>query len=286
MIKRFYFVNPKSNKPGVVASKTFSCITKTLNNVKVDLTKDPTVDESPFVALQRVLGEKFYEFENTKDDYLAINLEDDGLMSLKGFEQDMESREKILIPFVSGLIELFAAQVVKFPISKEDAEKLNIKVSMVTTHGVISKEVNIKELGLWNYDDKGDIIGILHETEMQNAINSYNRTAQACQKLQQTKLDNPTSKQLESLHAEQEATRKKYEEYTKDIAANFFKFISNFTGIEIENIEIEVNSIAFIFSREQVSESEDKTSIFETSVLVYQNRIVHDIATLKNFFMI
>lgn len=286
MIKRFYFVNPKSNKPGVVASKTFSCIRKTLNDVKVDLTKDPTIDESPFVSLQRILGEKFYEFENTKDDYLAINLEEDGLMTLKGFEQDMESREKILIPFVSGLIELFSAQVVKFPIPKEDAENLNIKVSMVTTHGIISKEVNVKELGLWDYDDKGDIIGILHETEMQNAINSYNRTAQACQKLQQTKLDNSTRKQLESLHAEQEATRKKYDEYTKDIAANFFKFISNFTGIEIENIEIEVNSIAFIFSREQVSDTEDKTSIFETSVLVYQNRIVHDIVSLKNFFMI
>ena len=286
MIKRFYFVNPKSNKPGVVTSKTFSCITKTLNDVKVDLTKDPKVDESPFVALQRILGEKFYEFESTKDDYLAINLEEDGLMTLKGYEQDMESREKVLIPFVSGLIELFSAQVVKFPIPKEDVEKLNIKVSMVTTHGVISKEVNVKELGLWDYDDKGNIIGILHETEMQNAINTYNRTAQACQKLQQTKLDANTNKQLQSLHAEQEATRKKYDEYTKDIAANFFKFISNFTGIEIENIEIEVNSIAFIFSREQVSDTEDKTSIFETSVLVYQNRIVHDIVTLKNFFMI
>ena len=291
MIKKFYFINPNSNKPTITPSKTYGSLVKELNAIPCDISKDPEITDTPFAALKRVLGEKFYEFENTKDDYLAINLEDNGVLSKEVLKQNIEIRDNMFMPFLSGILDMFASTANTFPIPADKVENLNIKVSIITTHGVISKEVNVKELGIWELKDDA-IVGLKYENEMHNVVNTYNRNAQALQKLQTTKADQSMMKQLQQLQSENQSLKDKYDGFCNDNIEQFFNFIRYVTGIEIENFETEINDVCFQFSRasdippKQGEEAKEPVTIFETCLLMYHNSACKDIHDFKKMFLI
>lgn len=269
MIEHAFYKNASASMKG--------CVKKYFEELGPVPQREITKFEAPIQSIRRVIGEKFYEMDDKKEDIIHIEVSDEATFNLDAIKADNELGNFTIMnnvaTFVVAIFTKFA-QMYGNNVIGPDFSDVKFKVAVTSaSKGMICKELSIADFApLSLYDDAGNVIGFKNMNELSELNGELTAADEAVKKLRSTG-GTASNAAVETLVTKINDLNKKLISKYIEIIETFFNLIK--TWGEVENVA-DVFDATFVFNiyivDNEAAEGEQK-SIVEMDVLT-----MHDIA--------
>lgn len=232
--------------------------------------------EAPIQSIRRIMGENFYNLENSKDDLIIMKIRDGASFSIESIKSDISNQnfdimnEVALFPI--DIFDKFAEMYGNTVIGK-DFEAVKFKVGITTSNGLICKELTINDFApLSAFDDAGNVIGFIGSKEIVTLNGELNAAVEASKKLASTGAKSNAA--IETLNTTVRDLNDKLIAKYMSVIETFFNLLKIWG--EVENVT-EIFDVTFIFNEiivdNDIVDENVKHSIVQSDIMT-----LHDIA--------
>ena len=247
--------------------------------------------EAPIQSIRRIMGENFYDFENSKDDLITIKISDGASFSIESIKSDIANNSFTIMNEVAlfpvDIYDKFASMYGNTIIGK-DFEEVKFKVGITTAKGLICKELTIKDFApLSTFDDAGNVTGFIGSNEIITLNGELQSAVDASKKLSNAGAGAVSNAAYETLNTTVRELNKKLISKYMSIIETFFNLIKGWG--EVDKVT-EIWNVTFIFNQVVVDNDPDpenqsgKHSIVETDVWSLHDIAHKHLTTLKEKF--
>lgn len=235
--------------------------------------------EAPIQSIRRVVGSRFYDLTNSKEDLIRLNISDGASFDINSIKNDVEnnrfdSMNEIAL-FATSIFDVFA-QMYGSNVIGEDFEEVKFKVAITSsTKGLICKELSINDFSpLSVFDTSGNVIGILGFQEITKMNIDLMEASRAAEKLKNTGVADSAAK--EALSQKIISLNKKLIEKYMEIIKTFYNLIKEWG--QVENVS-DVFDVTFVFNIVIVDNNAEETNDESKIDKIVEMRILnlHDI---------
>ena len=236
--------------------------------------------EAPIQSIRRVVGSRFYDLTNSKEDLIRLNISDGASFDINSIKNDVEnnrfdSMNEIAL-FATSIFDVFA-QMYGSNVIGEDFEEVKFKVAITSsTKGLICKELSINDFSpLSVFDTSGNVIGILGFQEITKMNIDLMEASRAAEKLKNTGAA-ADSAAKEALSQKIISLNKKLIEKYMEIIKTFYNLIKEWG--QVENVS-DVFDVTFVFNIVIVDNNAEETNDESKIDKIVEMRILnlHDI---------
>lgn len=233
-------------------------VARIFDNISPAKTLTPDRYENPIITLKRILGDNFHDL--LTDDILEIAIQDLGSFNIELIKNDFD-QANVLVQYISFIFEGFLKMNGAKPLTHDS---ITVPVKFAVTSETNGTEVLTLTLGELSpvamFDDNNIPIGIYRYEEIVGLGNQIGEGQAALKKLGR---DN--SEQVMAISRKVNESFDKLAKIYHELSTNFFKIISDKSGLKIEDIY----DVTTIFSFE-VEETPEKIHR-HTTVLQYHD---------------
>lgn len=241
----------------------------------------PDFAESPIYTLKRILGNEFYFMKdnNSEDDVISINSETEGNFDIDSLCLTVQS-PAVILNFIGTVFNSFLSLNGEvFPIEAAKIPELKAKLAVTVEKGVVTEVVTLNDFKkLWNYNEKGDIIGLANQEQISKYADEMNKNNETLQKLGNV---NGSELVFQKLSRDNSEISKKILDIYRGIVTDFFDVIKKISNIEDT---MDIIDISFILSRELIDQTKRVENMKETDVIMYHSNRLQKIFNIKSKF--
>lgn len=236
-------------------------------------------------SIRQIMGENFYDLENSKDDIITLMISDEGSFNFKSINADINvGNYKVMNEVSSFVVSLFSqfSKMYGNVIIGKDFEDVKFKVAILSSKGLIAKELDITDFAsLSSFDADGNVNGFRGMTELSELNDELTAADQAAKKIQSTggAASNAAAETLSKQIFELQV--KLINKYL-DIIEGFFDLIEKWG--EVDSVT-DIWNVTFIFNMVVVDHSsENSDSLVETDIISLHDGAHRNFMALKSKF--
>jgi hypothetical protein len=241
----------------------------------------PNKFELPITSIRRVMGDKFYDLSNSKDDVIHLCINDNASFCLENIKNNFEQAREMTQTFLTifqTFSEINGGQSVFSP---EFCDQKRVKLTVTTSKaGCKSTLVSMNDMNFMAmFNANHEICGIKNMQQIAEISQKIYMNDENYKKMQVA----GNMKALAEFDAERETLVKTLNDLQLELIEGFYKFIKEYGNVD--NVE-DIYDVQFLFSNEYSGKDDDGNELThcESLVISFHDAASLNIVALKNKF--
>lgn len=241
----------------------------------------PNKFELPITSIRRVMGDKFYDLSNSKDDVIHLFINDNASFNLENIKNNFEQAREMTQTFLT-IFQTFTEINGQQPVFSPDfCNEKRVKLTVTSAKsGCKSTLVSMNDMNFMaQFNANHEICGIKNMQQIAEISQKIYMNDENYKKMQVA----GNMKAMAEFDTEREVLVKTLNDLQMELIEGFYKFVKEYGNLD--NIE-DVYDVQFLFSNEYSGKGDDgnETTHRETLIISFHDAASLNIVALRNKF--